>query len=144
MTAGTTSTARLGRKAACTADQEQELADHVLRLAKLFFGVKLTELRHLEYYFAEKYNFPEVYIYCVDETSMSTVQKSLRILGPKEQKQVGAAISWERGNNVATMFSVSPSGIYIAAILIYPRKRMSTQLQKGSPFGVLYSCFKHW
>jgi len=39
MTAGTTSTARLGRKAACTADQEQELADHVLRLAKLFFGV---------------------------------------------------------------------------------------------------------
>jgi hypothetical protein len=38
---GITSTARLGRKPTFTADREQELAEHVLRFAKLFFGLTL-------------------------------------------------------------------------------------------------------
>jgi hypothetical protein len=53
--------------------------------------------------------------------------------------QVGAAISWERGKNVTAVCSVSASGNYIPPVLIYTWKRMSPQLQKNGPIGVLYS-----
>jgi hypothetical protein len=44
--------------------------------------------------------FPAASIHNVDEIDISSVQKPGRILGSKGQKQVGAAISWERGQNI--------------------------------------------
>jgi hypothetical protein len=57
MKAGITSTAGLGRKATFTADQGQELAENVLRLAELLSDITPRELRRLACYSAEKLNF---------------------------------------------------------------------------------------
>jgi hypothetical protein len=73
MKAGTSSTAVLCYQATFTPDQDQELAEKVLRLVNCFlFGLTRA-------YFSEKYNFPEADIYNVDETDMSTIQNPRRI-----------------------------------------------------------------
>jgi hypothetical protein len=41
----------------------------------------------------------------VDETDICTVPKPRLILEPKGQKQIVAAICWERGKNVTAVFS---------------------------------------
>jgi hypothetical protein len=77
---------------------------------KLFFSVKcLYELN-------------------MDETEISSVQKSLCILGPKRQRQFGTEISWKRGNNVTATSSDSAPGEYAPPILTYPIKEMSPLL----------------
>lgn len=52
---------KLGRKPVFTEEQESDLGNHVLKLAKLFFGISKVELRKLAYSFAEannvKHNF---------------------------------------------------------------------------------------
>lgn len=46
----------MGRKAVFTKAQETEIASHLLLLAKLFYGVTLTELRRIAFEFADKNN----------------------------------------------------------------------------------------
>jgi transposase-like protein len=197
--------ARLGRKPLLNAALEKELADHVLLLAKIFFGMTKTELRRLAFEIAErsgiqnnfnknerlaamdwlngfqkrnpeislrkpeptsmyritafnkekvhifytnvenvvdKYKSESSRIYNMDETGISTVQKSGKILGPTGQKQVGSATSWERGKNVTVCCAMSASGIYIPFMFIYPRRRMSHLMEKGVPEGAIYNCSK--
>lgn len=88
----------------------------------------------------DKYKFPAARVFNMDETGISTVQKLGQILGPKGQKQVGGAISWERGRNITVVCAFSASGLYVPPMLIYPRKRMSLLLEKGGPVGALYRC----
>ena len=196
----------LGRKPLFTAQQEKEIAEHVLLLSKLFFGISIIELRRLAFELAEanglphtfntktklagpdwiygflkrnpgislrkpeatslnrisafnkvevdlffknletvqeKFKFPASRIYNVDETGISTVHKPGKILGPKGQKQVGAATSWERGKNVTVVCAMSAIGNYIPPMFIYPRQRMSQQLQKGGPRDAIYGCSKN-
>jgi hypothetical protein len=91
----------------------------------------------------EKHMFVESKIFNVDGTGISTVQKPVKRLGPKGRKQVGAAISWERGKNITAVCAVSASGNFVPPMLICPRSRMSPQLQKGGPVGAIYSCSKN-
>jgi hypothetical protein len=91
----------------------------------------------------EKHKSVESKIFNVDETGISTVQKPVKMLGSKGQKQVGTAISSERGKNVTAVCAVSASGNFVPHILICPRSRMSPQLQKGDPVGAIYSCSKN-
>jgi hypothetical protein len=79
--AGVTSTVRLGRKATVTADQEQKVAEHVLRLVKWEMPQHLQSFAAIAYYFAEKHNFSAADIYNVVEMGIFTVQKPGRILG---------------------------------------------------------------
>ena len=88
----------------------------------------------------DKYKFPAARVFNMDETGISTVQKPGQILGPKGQKQVGGAISWERGRNITVICCFSASGLYIPPMLIYPRKRMTPLLERGGPIGSLYKC----
>jgi hypothetical protein len=88
----------------------------------------------------EKQKFVESKTFSVDETGISTVQKPVKSLGPKGQKQVGVAISWERGKIITAVCAVNASGNFVPPMLIYPRSRMSPQLQKGGPVGTIYSC----
>lgn len=44
----------LGRKPIFSAEQEKQIADHVILLAKIFYGITTTELRRLAFYLAEK------------------------------------------------------------------------------------------
>jgi hypothetical protein len=121
---------------------KQHLAEHVLRLSKLILDITPIELRRFEYYFAEKLKFSETNTYNADEMGISTVQTPGRILGPKGQKQVGDAISRERGKDVTALFHQCYRN-YIALMLIYPWKRMCPQLQKNGPDGALYSYFQN-
>lgn len=194
----------MGRKPLFTKQQEQELADHVVKLAKLFYGVTPRELRRIAFDFAEanhlkhtfnrenklagkdwlsgflrrnskislrqpegtsihrissfnaeavgrffknleevlrKYQFRAERIFNVDESGITTVQKkSGKIYAKKGQKQVGVAISAERGQTITILCAVSAAGSYVPPMIIYPRKRMSPQLEKDGPIGCIYSC----
>jgi len=61
----------------------------------------------------EKYKFPPNWIYNVDESGLSTVQKPGRILARKGQKQVSKLTSTERGQNTTVVCSTSASGSYV-------------------------------
>ncbi|XP_011859227.1 PREDICTED: uncharacterized protein LOC105556736 [Vollenhovia emeryi] len=196
----------LGQKPTFSAD-EKELADHVLKLAKLFYGLTPRELRRIAFEFAEAkqikhrfnkstklagkdwlylflqrnpeislrqpegtslnrinafnkeevtiffsnlqqligmYRFPPNRIFNMDETGITTVQqKCPKIYGEKGAKRIGAATSNERGRTITAVFCVSASGTYIPPMLIYPRVRMSPQLQKNGPIGAIYACSKN-
>jgi hypothetical protein len=88
----------------------------------------------------QKHPFKATRVFNMDETGISTVQKPGKVLAPKGQHQVGSATSWERGRNITVVCAVSASGIYIPPMFIYPRKRMSPQLEKGGPAGAIYRC----
>ncbi|XP_031348436.1 uncharacterized protein LOC116174636 [Photinus pyralis] len=194
----------MGRKPVFNKAQEKEISDHLLNLAKSFYGLWKSELRKIIYEYAERNNMkhpfcnrskmagydwvnaflmrnPELSIrkpeatslnrifnktevdrffknletvlekyptltandvYNVDETGISTVQKPCPIIGPKGQKQVGKATSWERGRNITVVCAMGAGGKYIPPMFIYPRLRMTPALERGGPPGSLYRCSK--
>lgn len=44
----------LGRKATFSKDQEKEIADHVIKLARMFYGLSTMELRKIVFEYAER------------------------------------------------------------------------------------------
>lgn len=78
-----------------------------------------------------KHHFDASRIYNVDETGISNVQRNSRILAPKGQKQVGMAVSGERGTTTTVVCAFSASGKYIPPFFIFKRKRMNPQLLRG-------------
>lgn len=89
-----------------------------------------------------KYHFHPTRIFNVDETGITTVNRPNRIIGPKGQKQIGAATSGERGKNITVCCCMSASGSFTPSMFIYPRIRMTPVLQKGGPPGSIYTCTK--
>lgn len=88
----------------------------------------------------EKHNFPPHRIYNVDETGITTVQIPTKIIAEKGVKQLGKAVSYERGRNITVCCAVSASGSYVPPMFIYPRARMSEQLKRNGPLGAIYEC----
>jgi hypothetical protein len=196
---------RLGRKATFNPAQETEIANHLLALAKLFYGLTQLQLRNAAFEYATKngiqnnfnaqkhlagkdwyhgfmsrnselslrqpeatsinrivafnkvevdhfysnlenlmdiHKFTAAQIFNVDETGISTVHHPSKVLGPKGQKQVGAATSWERGKTVTVCCAMSASGSYIPPFFIFPRQRMTALLERGAPAGSMFGCSK--
>jgi len=79
----------------------------------------------------------------VNETNYFYRPNLGRFLGPEWKKYVGDAISWESGKNVTDMCSLSAFGNYVPPTMIFPRKRISQQLQSNCPVRALYSCSKN-
>ncbi|KAJ8979708.1 hypothetical protein NQ317_015532 [Molorchus minor] len=52
---------RLGRKATFSKEDEKELADHIITLAKTFFGITQQQLRKLAYEFAATKNIKHIF-----------------------------------------------------------------------------------
>jgi molybdenum-dependent DNA-binding transcriptional regulator ModE len=98
---------------------------------ELFFG-NLQDLM-------EKYKFNPSKIFNVDETGITNVQQPLTVLAQKGQKRVGSATSAERGKTVTVICCMSASGTYVPPMFIFPRKRMSLQLQKDGPPDAIYN-----
>ena len=67
-------------------------------------------------------------IFSMDETGISTVQKSSKIIAQKEVKQVGKISSAERGKTVTAICCVNSIGCYIPPIFIFSRKRLAPAL----------------
>jgi hypothetical protein len=70
----------------------------------------------------DKHNFQCQDIYNVDETTVTTVQGTTRIIVRKGVKQVEAMTSAERGSLVTMALAVSASGNYIPPFFGFPRK----------------------
>lgn len=87
-----------------------------------------------------KHNFSPSQIYNMDETGVTTVQETEKIIAPKGQKRVGTVTSWERGKNVTVICAMSASGSFIPPLFIFPRQRHSPQLEKDGPPGATYTC----
>lgn len=75
-------------------------------------------------------------IYNVDESSLSNVQKPLKIFAQTGKKQVGALTSAERGIHVTVVCCMSPAG-FVPPFLIYPRKNWKHELTDVSPLGTV-------
>lgn len=89
----------------------------------------------------KKHTFPPHRIYNQDETGITTVQKRCpKVYGPRGAKKVGAATSAERGRNITALFAVNAAGHFIPPLMVYPRARMSNQLQRNGPVGAVYTC----
>ena len=196
---------KLGRKTVFTEEQETELADYILQLSNLFYGMTPATVRRIAYDYAtvnnlkhsfctekkicgkdwlngflkrqpqislrrpeatslnrilgfnrlsvnefydnlekvfEKYSFQASRIYNVDETGISCVHRSPRILARKGRKQVGVVTSGERGQTTTVVCCVSASGQYVPPLFIYKRERMKEGLSRNGPVGSIYRCSK--
>lgn len=80
-------------------------------------------------------------IYNMDETGVTTVQDPGKVVSTQGKKRVGAATSWERGKNITVICAMSAAGNFIPPMFIYPRKRMSPQLQRDGPPCAIYAIF---
>lgn len=90
---------------------------------KRFFE-KLTEL-------ADKFHFGPEQVFNVDETGISTVQKTVRkIVGQRGKRQVGGVKSAERGTNSTAVCCVNVTGNYVPPMLNF---KMSNKNQKEVP-----------
>lgn len=89
----------------------------------------------------EKLNIDPTRMYNQDETGITVVQKKCsKVFATKGSKRVGAATSAERGRTITGVFCMSAGGHFIPPMMIYPRKRMSANLQKNGPDGAIYCC----
>ena len=71
----------------------------------------------------------------MDETGMSTVQRSQKIIAQKGVKQVEKISSAERGKTVTAICCMNFSGFYVPPIFICPRKRLAAALMNDASQG---------
>ncbi|EFN84581.1 hypothetical protein EAI_09936, partial [Harpegnathos saltator] len=103
-------------------------------IVNLFFD-KLAEL-------FDRYHFAAKDVYNVDETGITTVQKTTKIIAKKGLKQVGAIISSERGSLVTVCVAVNAIGNAIPPMFIFPRKNFKDHFIIDGPPGRIGSAYK--
>ncbi|CAG5053987.1 unnamed protein product [Parnassius apollo] len=87
--------------------------------------------QNLEKVYDEK-KFTASRIFNVDETGLSIVQsKYPKVIGRRGKKQIGAMSSAERGTLITVVTCMSPAGIFVPPMMIFPRKNNSDLLKKG-------------
>lgn len=91
----------------------------------------------------EKFKFTPNNIYNMDETGITTVQDTNRILAAKGQKRIGAVTSGERGQTTTVICAFNAAGTYVPPVFIYARQRMTPLLEGNGPPGSLYKCSKN-
>ncbi|CAH2088935.1 unnamed protein product [Euphydryas editha] len=80
------------------------------------------------------------YIFNVDETGLTTVQRKPRkILAQKGKHQVGAITSGERGTTTTAVCCASAAGYFIPPLIIFKRKRAKDELKDGAPPGAIFA-----
>lgn len=94
------------------------------------FFQKLAEAR-------TKHNIQSFDIWNVDETGMTTVQKSRNVVAPKGMKQIGSLTSAERGSLVTLCLAVSASGNTIPPMMIFPRVKYYDHFVRDGPSGCI-------
>ncbi|XP_047026166.1 MFS-type transporter clz9-like [Helicoverpa zea] len=81
-------------------------------------------------------SFPATRIFNVDGSGLSVVQSKIpKIIARKGKKQIGAMTSAERGSLITIVICMSPAGIFVPPMIIFPRKNMSDALMRGAPVG---------
>lgn len=76
-------------------------------------------------------------VYNLDETNTVTVQKSAKVLAPKNQKQVSKVTSAEKGTLVTTCYIINAIGNVLPPVLIFPRVNFKQHMIAEAPSGTL-------
>lgn len=93
---------------------------------------------HLEYAF-KNHSYPANRIFNVDESGLTVVQSKVEpVIGLRGKRQVGSLTSAERGALITIVVCMSAGGDYVPPMVIFPRKYMNAQLQKGAPPGAVF------
>ncbi|XP_074034144.1 uncharacterized protein [Leptinotarsa decemlineata] len=70
-----------------------------------------------------KFNFTPGQIYNIDETEVTTVLKTVRIVSTKDKKQVSQTVSAERGELTTFVGIINALGIALPPVYVFPRIR---------------------
>ena len=79
-------------------------------------------------------------IFNVDETGISVVHKTGKVITQIGRKNVWSITSGEKGKTHTVITCVSASGFAIPPMMIYPRKRMNEKLKQGAIPETLFEC----
>lgn len=83
----------------------------------------------------EKYKFTPDKIYNCDETGIPTVVQAPNVVARKGSKQVGQAVSTERGSMITMCAIINAAGNTIPPVFVFPRARFHDSLMTGSVTG---------
>ena len=84
----------------------------------------------------ESKHFGPSQIFNIDESGLTTVLKPGKILAGKGCKQVGKAVSGEKGSTTTVVCAMSASGVYVPPpMFLFKRKKMNARLMNLSPPG---------
>lgn len=79
-------------------------------------------------------DFKECDIYNMDESALTNVQSRLpKVFSERGRKQVGSAVSAERGIHVTVALTCNALGSFLPPVLIMPRKKFNPELYDGAP-----------
>jgi hypothetical protein len=76
----------------------------------------------------------------MDESGLTTVQSTQKVIALKGKKQVGAITSAERGVHCTVVCCMSSAGTFIPPAVVFPRKRWKQELGDNGPAGTLNMC----
>lgn len=80
-------------------------------------------------------NIHPMRIYNLDETAVTTVLQSPRVVAESGVKQVGQAVLAERGQLVTFCAIVNATGQTVPPVFIFPRKKFKNIFLRGAPPG---------
>lgn len=83
----------------------------------------------------QRHQFGPEAIYNIDETGLTTVQRTQRVIASKGSKQVGQATSAERGSLVTVCCGVNAIGNSIPPYFIFPRVNFKPYMLHDAPIG---------
>ncbi|XP_065574916.1 tigger transposable element-derived protein 1-like [Artemia franciscana] len=87
-----------------------------------------------------KPKYPPNRIYNLDETGVTTVQKTPKVVAEKGSKQVGRITSAERGTLVTVVGCINAAGQSIAPFFVFPRVNWLQNFLNGTPPGSTGKC----
>jgi len=82
-----------------------------------------------------KYKFEGQDIYNLDETGITTVQRTEKVVASRGKKQIGAITSAERGTLVTMCLAVNAIGNFIPPMFVFPRVNYKDYFVRGGPSG---------
>ncbi|KAF2886070.1 hypothetical protein ILUMI_20103 [Ignelater luminosus] len=85
----------------------------------------------------QRFHFGPQNIYNIDETELTTVQGSIKVLATTGQKQVGQITSTERGTLTTMCRTINTLGNSIPPVLVFPWVHYKDFMIKGAPHGTL-------
>lgn len=83
----------------------------------------------------ERHRFGPESIYNIDETGLSTVQRTQKVIALRGTKQVGQVTSAERGTIVTVCCGINALGNSIPPFFIFPRVNFKTYMLNDAPVG---------
>lgn len=83
----------------------------------------------------QRHQFGPEAIYNIDETGLTTVQRTQKVIASKGSKQVGQATSAERGSLVTVCCGINAIGNSIPPYFIFPRVNFKPYMLHDAPIG---------